>query len=122
MPDRRDALDEIRSQVEAAHDAAERLVRDAEQTARSRFEDVPPNGWASEEPPRSDDDELRAISALLELARDALRSTVPPELRDQLIDALRQLLQALRALIDWYLQRLDAPRPRTVDVEDIPID
>jgi hypothetical protein len=47
---------------------------------------------------------------------------VPPELAQQLADAVRELLMALRALIDWYLERLDRPSPEPVEVEDIPID
>ncbi len=47
---------------------------------------------------------------------------MPPELAQQLADALRELLPALRALIDWYLERLDRPAARAAEVEDIPID
>ena len=49
--------------------------------------------------------DLSALAALL----DAVRSAVPPELSRQLAEALRDLLVALRALIDWYLQRLGEP-------------
>ena len=49
---------------------------------------------------------------------------MPPELTRQLAEALRDLLIALRALIDWYLERLGepAPRARAGRVEDIPLD
>jgi hypothetical protein len=43
------------------------------------------------------------------------------EPQDQLTALLRELLLTLRSLIDWYLERLDAPR-RTREVEEIPID
>jgi hypothetical protein len=46
---------------------------------------------------------------------------VPPELRDQFVSLQRELLMTVRALIDWYLERLDAPKPEA-RVEDIPID
>lgn len=43
------------------------------------------------------------------------------EPQDQLTALLRELLLTLRSLIDWYLERLDAPR-RPREVEEIPID
>jgi hypothetical protein len=52
---------------------------------------------------------------------DALRRMVPPELQEQFAALQREVLLTLRALIDWYLERLDA-RSRPVTVEDIPID
>jgi hypothetical protein len=51
----------------------------------------------------------------------ALRDLIPPELQRRLIAALRELLLALRALIDWYLERLERRREQSVEVEDIPI-
>ena len=44
---------------------------------------------------------------------------MPPELSRQVLDALRELLLAVRALLDWYIERLDAA---PAAVEDIPID
>jgi hypothetical protein len=81
---------------------------------------VPPRGWASPEPEagRPALPELQAVRALLELARGA----VPPELLHQLAQALRELLLAVRALIDFALERLDHPEPAAPEVEDIPID
>jgi hypothetical protein len=51
---------------------------------------------------------------------DALRRMVPPELQEQFLALQREVLLTIRALIDWYLERLDA-RSRPVEVEDIPI-
>jgi hypothetical protein len=47
----------------------------------------------------------------------SLRELVPPELLRRLAEALHELLLALRAVIDWYLERVEggpagAPRPR----------
>jgi hypothetical protein len=67
--------------------------------------------------PRPGLPDLSPIFALL----DALRRMVPPELQDQFNALQRELLLTLRALIDWYLERLDA-RSRPVQVEDIPIE
>jgi hypothetical protein len=52
---------------------------------------------------------------------DALRRVVPVELQDQLNALQRELLLTIRALIDWYLERLEGSQRATV-VEDIPID
>jgi hypothetical protein len=54
----------------------------------------------------------------------AVREAVPAQLSRQLAAALRELLLALRALIDWYLERLGEPAGgrAEVEVEDIPLD
>ena len=52
---------------------------------------------------------------------DALRRVVPVELQDQLNALQRELLLTIRALIDWYLERLEGSQRATV-VEDIPIE
>jgi hypothetical protein len=129
MPDStataREALESIRGQVDAAHATAERLVREAEEAARSHTAGVPPRGWADAPPgtpaevgPGTAIEALQAVAGLLEV----VRSAVPPELASQFTGALRELLKALRALIDFYLERLDAPPPQPKQVEDIPID
>ncbi len=67
-------------------------------------------------PPRGMPD-LSPLIALI----DALRRIVPLELQDQVNALQRELLLTVRALIDWYLERLDGTQRATV-VEDIPID
>jgi hypothetical protein len=52
---------------------------------------------------------------------DGLRRVVPRELEGQLSNLIREFLLTLRALIDWYLERLDRPA-REPQVEEIPID
>jgi hypothetical protein len=118
-PESADA-DVLRARLDAAHAAAERLVREAEEAARVATRDVPERGWASPEPEgeRERSPELQALATLIELARGAL----PPELVRQLAVALRELLLALRALIDYSLERLERPASGTPEVEDIPID
>ena len=59
--------------------------------------------------------------AALFLLLDGLRRAAPRELEGQMTKLIREFLLTLRALIDWYLERLDAPR-REPEVEDIPID
>lgn len=65
-------------------------------------------------PPRFD---LRPVFMLF----DGVRRALPQNLEEQFTTLLRELLMTLRALIDWYLERLDR-RPAEPRVEDIPID
>ncbi len=52
---------------------------------------------------------------------DALRRTVPQELQEQFNALVREVLLTVRALIDWYLERLERG-PAEPRVEDIPIE
>lgn len=107
MPDP-DPLDDLRAQVRATQEAAERLISG-----------VPPRGWeAPREQAGAFGEEVRSLAALLQSLRDLL----PPDLREQATDLVRQLLLVLRALIDWLVSRMDE-RPAGAEprVEDIPI-
>jgi hypothetical protein len=75
------------------------------------FRDAPPP------PPRSGGPDLAPLFAIAE----ALRRGLPRELQGQFNSLVRELLLTLRALIDWYLERLDRAE-RAPEVEDIPID
>jgi hypothetical protein len=106
-----------------AFEQAERLVREAqqaaEQAARAAAHAAPPRGWATGAPatgPAFPD--LTALGTLV----DSLRGTLPPELAHQLTDALRELLVAVRAVLDYSIARLERPPAQPVRVEDIPID
>jgi hypothetical protein len=109
--------------AEDQYEQAERLVRAAqraaEQAAAAAAGDVPPRGWsvpgAERTPPFPD---LSALAALVE----SLRGVVPPELARQLTDALRELLIALRAVLDFYIARLEPPEVEATDVQDIPVE
>ena len=115
-----DPLSQMRSQVDSAYAAADRLVREAESAARERAGDVPPAGFEGEraESERSAFPDIQALAGLLEAAR----SSLPPELAHQLAQAARELLIALRALIDWWIARLEHEPATPVDVQDIPIE
>jgi hypothetical protein len=81
---------------------------------------VPPRGYESGDsgggaPPFPD---LSALAGLMELAR----SSLPPDLQRQLQQALRELLIALRAVLDYSIDRLEpGQEPPPATVEDIPI-
>ncbi len=87
----------------------QRLHSDWTREWEREFRDGPP-------PPRTGPD-LAPIFALIE----ALRRPLPRELQEQFTSLLREVLLTLRALIDWYLERLDKPE-LAPKVEDIPID
>jgi hypothetical protein len=118
-PEPTDPLDALRAQVRATQETAERLVSDG----------VPPRGWEGERvDPGAFGEEVRALAAVLE----ALREMLPPDLREQVADLVRQLLLVLLALIDWLVavieERSGAARgasaggpAATGRVEDIPI-
>jgi hypothetical protein len=124
-PSEQEALRAVREHLDEAHAAADRLVSEAQRQAEdadgTARESVPPRGWETRrggEPAPAPD--LQALMALL----DAVRDVVPAELSRQVAESLRQLLLALRALLDWYIERLGEPAPGRADleVEDIPLD
>lgn len=106
----RDPLDDLRDRIEATKTAAERLLGE-----------VPPQGWRT---PDDHEETVREVQALAGIL-STLRDLVPPELWEQIREVVRQLLLLVRALIDWWVERIEsqgAPRGRTPDVQDIPID
>ena len=70
---------------------------------------------AAEEEPRPPD------PASLFVMLDGMRRMAPWELEDQVTNLIREFLLTLRALIDWYLERLDRPGQEP-KIEDIPIE
>jgi hypothetical protein len=122
-----DPLESLSERVRHAQEAAERLVREASDAAQQAAMGSdplgtgrpPPRGYAvpGQEGGRSSTADLQALVALLDLAR----TIVPPELREQIAELVRELLLLVRAIVDWYLDRLDERRKTPVEVEDIPI-
>ena len=74
-------------------------------------------GGGAPPPPRGRGLDLSALFVLL----DGMRRVLPRELEQQFTALVREVLLTLRALIDWYLERLEG-RERAPRVEDIPID
>jgi hypothetical protein len=146
-----EALRRLEERLDRASDAAERLLADAAaraaadaaargaaaageqphdvaagEPAAGRPDDPdrpgagtpPPSGW---QVPGSD---ARGSASDLELFANlvqSLRDLIPPELQRRLAEAFRELLMALRALIDWYLDRVEQRRREPAEVQDIPI-
>jgi hypothetical protein len=103
---------------------AERLVRAAQQAAEQAAAAAPPppRGWdAPRSEPAGTPSPFPDLSGLFALV-EALKGTVPPELAQSLTDALRDLLLALRAVLDYSIARLDRPVAEPVQVEDIPVE
>jgi len=89
----------------------QRLHSDWAQEWEREWRDAPPP------PPRSGGPDLAPLFAIAE----ALRRGLPRELEGQFNSLLREVLLTLRALIDWYLERLDRG-DRSPEVEEIRID
>ena len=127
-----EALRRLEQRLDRASEAAERLMAEAAEAAAGLSSPSvgkppegdprepgkpPPAGWQIPEDGRAGTAELDPFVALVQ----ALRDLVPPELQRRLVAAIRELLLALRALIDWYLERLERRREQAVEVQDIPI-
>jgi hypothetical protein len=81
----------------------------------------PPAGWQQPAPDHDPSRPLLTDADLLLGLVGALRDRLPPELQQRLAEAIREVLLALRALIDWYLERTDRGEPGPAEVQDIPI-
>lgn len=120
-----EALQALRERLEETRAHAQRLADDvAAGEDGPALGDGPAPGDGPRDPGDRQDD-LQAIIALLQ----TLRGLVPPELQQQLADVTRQVLLLVRALIDWWVERLEAEPPTSGNghspggpvVEDIPV-
>jgi hypothetical protein len=91
---------------------------ESSRVAGSGGREPPPAGWQSPAGEASSDRD-GDLDALVLLR--SLRDLIPPELQQRLFEALREVLKAIRALIDWYLERLEHSRDESAEVQDIPI-
>ena len=126
----RDPLADLSERLRSAQETADRLVREATEAAEGAAHATmaggdpagdrpPPRGYATpgEGGGRSTTADVQALAALLDLGRTLL----PPELRQQIAELVREVLLLVRALVDWYLERVEARRTTPVEVQDIPI-
>jgi hypothetical protein len=119
-PSETDLLDALRERIRTTQEAAERIAAEARTNVAGGERRRPPSaGYAvpGATSGAADTSDMQALVALIELAR----GIVPPELSAQLAELFRELLLLARAIIDWYLDRLERRRAEPVTVEDIPI-
>jgi hypothetical protein len=134
-----EALRRIEQRLGEASETAQRLMaeaaREAEQEAAGREPPgadagpdraggetrPPPAGWQASEDGRSAGTPGAELDALLGALR-SLRQLVPPEVLQRLAEAVKDVLLAIRALIDWYIERLERRPTEPPPVEDIPIE
>jgi hypothetical protein len=113
-----EALRRLEERLQRASGAAERLFSEAaaSATAAATGREAPPQGFeASREEERPGDLEL-LIGAL-----EAIGDLIPADLRRRLAEAVREVLLAVRALIDWYLERTESRSDEPPEVQDIPV-
>ncbi len=119
-PSADEALRRLEDRLDRASQAAERLLAQAAgQSATPRR--PPPAGWQVPDPDAGSAGERETDLELFTSILASLRELIPPELQRRLAEALRELLLALRALIDWYLERLERRHAEPVEIQDIPI-
>jgi hypothetical protein len=113
-----EALRALRERLQATQEAAQKL---AEEASRPK---PPPNGWDVPRRAGEANDDLDAILGMLASLRDVL----PDQLRAQLADLVRQLLVFVRAVLDWWIERMEAEAASgaaraeaDAGVQDIPI-
>ena len=122
------AFRRLEDRLDRASDAAQRLLTEAaERVEEPRAGEAPPAGkpppagWQTPRDRRQSPSAGAELDALISAAR-SLRELVPPEVLQRLAEALKEVLLAVRALIDWYIERLERRRPEPPEVRDIPIE
>ena len=116
-----DVLRGLEQRIEQASQSAERLIAEAAGAALRR---PPPAGWQASASESGQDEGPSGGASEIGLLLEAIRSVrdrLPPDLQRRLGEALRELLLALRALIDWYLERTEPDPREPPEVQDIPI-
>ncbi|MBV9005529.1 MAG: hypothetical protein JO181_12780 [Solirubrobacterales bacterium] len=114
-----EALRALQERLDAVSAAAERVIADAARAAPAPNATPPPAGWqltdgkgASRPGPD--------LEALVQFVQ-SLRDLIPPDVQRRVAEAVREVLLAIRALIDSYLERLDSGRSDAPEIQDIPI-
>jgi hypothetical protein len=127
-----EALRALEERLDRAAAAAERLLSQAGGAAAGTgASSLPPRGWqrarggAAGSGPAGggafggwiDSSDAELLFSLLA----GLRDRVPADLQQRLAAALHEVLQALRALVDWCLERAERRTAAPTEVQDIPI-
>jgi hypothetical protein len=109
-------LRRLEERLGRATEAAERLLSEAARAGGGPRR-PPPAGWQAPAEDRRPVPELESLIA----AVGSLRDLIPPEISERLVAALRELLLAIRAVLDHYLERLDRRQPEPPEIQDIPL-
>lgn len=113
-----DALRRLEERLDRASRAAERLIAEARgQGAAAAGRKPPAAGWQAPRSETADRGELELLAQLIQ----SVRELVPDDLQRRLSEALKEVLLALRALIDFYLERLERRDAAAAEMKDIPI-
>jgi hypothetical protein len=127
------ALRALEQRLDRATAAAERLLSEAGACAgagagaagsadSAAGAGVPERGWQRAGADAAPGDWVEPGDAELLLSLlSGVRDRIPVELQQRLVAALREVLQALRALIDWCLERAERRAATPAEVQDIPI-
>ena len=111
-----DPLEALRVRLEATQDAVDRLAAEAREARTGAA-----TGAGPQAPPPSGEQaagEVQALAALVEM----LRGLLPAELQAQLTELIRQVLLLVRAILDWWIERIDVPPEAPgADVQDIEV-
>jgi len=114
--DAKDTLRRLEERLDRASARAEELLSEATRAAGK----PPPAGWQVPGDDSGDGTRPGDLELLVQVVQ-SLRELIPAELQRRLAEALREVLLAVRALIDWYLERMDHRRAEPAEVQDIPI-
>jgi hypothetical protein len=114
--DAEDTLRRLEERLDRASARAEELIAEAARAAGK----PPPAGWQVPGEEAGNGARPGDLELLVQVVQ-SLRELIPAELQRRLAEALREVLLAVRALIDWYLERMDHGRAEPAEVQDIPI-
>ena len=112
--------DEIREPLRRLEERLERATEAAERMISDMGSKPPGSGWQAPEPERAGSRPLQELEALV-AALAPLRELIPPDAAERLVAAFKEILLAIRALIDYYLERLDRRPQEPPEVQDIPL-
>jgi hypothetical protein len=125
--EQRETLRRLEERLDQASEQADRLIAEARAEQASGQPEAeqgdskpPPAGWQAPGNDHRSPSPGAEFDALINAAR-SLRELVPPEVAQRLVEAVKEVLMAIRALLDWYIERLDRRTPSAPEVEDIPI-
>lgn len=116
-----ETLRALSERLDLASAQARRLASEAAEAVLRGGPVPPPSGWAV---PGAEDGATAGVGAQFEglvAVLKSMREFVPPDLQQRLAEAVRELLLAVRALLDWYIERLDRPQATASEAQDIPI-